>query len=672
MSEFLKNPPATVVPEVRPDGDSDYERLRINLEREMWRSVKNSPTGGIEGLNLGAGVNIVNRLQTMEADGGGEAAGKYAKDVLNLMKDDGLALSQAKLAMDLREEEQDGKHSLTDLERRQLIKDKGAFTMTEYRLLSAGLRSKAPSPEPKTDKSDKSSTPGDPVKKTKAGKPTPGGRTKSDDQPKPVDPAEQARRAQERALRERQRQIDAYRGGGSREEIDKLAELAWAERDYIELAARRERTVVGGFQTKSRGPKYLQESYEDENHNKKTRDVLDRNGKKVLNHSTEGRATDKNVEEARMKFESLRLKQKRKSKAAMTEAGFSDAVFLRHSKLDDETEAGYIANMIDATRQDYARPKGEGRRAELTQKFYDWWVRQGGSGKFFSKQNLIGNWKGNLAKGSVVAIPGFILGGAIAIAAPISAGAGLGAAAGFAIAKGYTRGLASGRISKNAEDATMAGKQAERRLADAKQAIHQSHEAGNYGNITNVYSEATRKEVNRNRARLAIATGIGAVSGTLGNLAGHAIDGMFNGGGHTAPVHHGGPNGSNGDMDHRVGGWHYHTPNNPSTPKHPPVHGLTGQEINVKPGDGEISVIENYAKSHNYHISGKQAFDIYQQLYQQHGSHIIDLNGSGPSTYVISPGNIGLSHPGLAHWHPGVEHQLRQMLEEASENSATN
>lgn len=665
MSEFLKNPPATVVPEVRPDGDSNYERLRIDLEKEMWRSVKNSPTGGIEGLNLGAGVDIVNRLQMMEANGGDEAAGKYANDILSLMKDDGLALSQAKLAMDLREEEQDGKHSLTDIERRQLIKDKGAYTMTGYRLLSAGLHSKAPSPEHKTDKSDKPDTSVDLDKKAKADRPTPGGRTKSSGEPKP-DPAEQARRDQERARKELERQLDAYHGGESKQEIDKLAELAWAEKDYIELAARRERTVAGGFRNKDRGPKYLQESYTDADGQTKTRDLLDRDGKKILNHSTEGRATNKNVEEARTRLESLRLALKRKSEAAMTEAGFSRAVFLEHSRQDDVTEAGYIANMIEATRQDYAKPKGEGWRAERTQKFYDWWVRQGGGDKFFSKQRMVGNLK----KGAVVAVPAFIFGGVIAVTAPISAGAGLGAIIGLGAVKGYTRGLASGRISKNAEDATMAHKQAERRLADAKQAIHQSHEAGNYGNITTVYSEATRKEVKRNRMRLVAATAIGAASGALGDWAGHAIDGMFNGGGHTAPVHHG-PNGSNGDMDHRVGGWHYHTPQHPSAPEHPPVHGLTGQEINVKPGDGEISVIENYAKSHNYHISGKQAFDIYHQLYQQHGSHIIDLN-SGPSTYVISPGNIGLAHPGLAHWHAGVEHQLRQMLEEASESTTAN
>jgi hypothetical protein len=103
-------------------------------------------------------------------------------------------------------------------------------------------------------------------------------------------------------------------------------------------------------------------------------------------------------------------------------------------------------------------------------------------------------------------------------------------------------------------------------------------------------------------------------------------------------------------------------------PKVPPApeHGLTGQEFTVEHGSGEIREIQEYASSHNYKITPEQSYKIYTDLYAEHGSKIIDLSGPGPDTYVIHPGDVGLSHPGTANWYPGIEDELRDKLAKAA------
>jgi hypothetical protein len=382
----------------------------------------------------------------------------------------------------------------------------------------------------------------------------------------------------------------------------------------------------------------------------------------------------------------LRKEYKRLSMKSFRQAGLSPSLYMLHSRIDDDTEANYIGSMIEATRHDYAAPKGEGRRAELTQKFYDWWVRQGGGGKFFSRERKAAGGKfvsrqrlaGALKKGTVIAIPSFVFGGALAVVLPLGAVAGLGGLAGLGVAKGYTRGLASGRIERNARDsATLASEQGRVRRGAAHAVIAQAYAGENAavpGEITGTYAQGTKQEVNRNRARLAVATAIGGFSAYLGGLASHAVENAIFGGGHqpaspgnqpTTPHH-----------EPTAPPQHPTTPPSkptvppsqvpPQQPTQPPVHGVTGQEFYVEHGSGIIREMQEYASAHNYKVSDEQVYEIYQHLQEQYGRNIVDLEGKGPDTYVMNSGGIGLRHPGEANWYPGVENSLRELLAKAA------
>lgn len=99
------------------------------------------------------------------------------------------------------------------------------------------------------------------------------------------------------------------------------------------------------------------------------------------------------------------------------------------------------------------------------------------------------------------------------------------------------------------------------------------------------------------------------------------------------------------------------------------LHDAMGQSFQVEFGHGNTHEIMDYAQAHNYGtITPQQAAHINQELFQHHGPALIDLNGSGHNVYArngsgtITAQNVGISHPGKAHWNPGVEHDLRRLL----------
>jgi hypothetical protein len=269
---------------------------------------------------------------------------------------------------------------------------------------------------------------------------------------------------------------------------------------------------------------------------------------------------------------------------------------------------------------------------------------------------------------------GFVAGTAgVFLAGPIA-----GAAVAAGISRGVARGLLRKYIEKHTHAKSVATYQYEKRLKDQYQKIEAAYakndESKNMSNrpntVTDSYAEGTMKGVRRNRRRLMGSIAIGAAFGAggafLGELAHNALWGNSHKPTAVKPpvVHH--------PVIHQHPVKHHGPTSSPKPPavkptppiQHQPValHGPTGQEFYVTPGGGEISEIQAYAASHNYHVTPRQAYQIYLELYAQHGAKIIKLASSGPSTYVIHPGDIGLSHPGEARWYPGIESELRNYL----------
>jgi hypothetical protein len=202
------------------------------------------------------------------------------------------------------------------------------------------------------------------------------------------------------------------------------------------------------------------------------------------------------------------------------------------------------------------------------------------------------------------------------------------------------------------DEHSVAAAQGRAQLDKAFESIDASYEQGEIPtNTTDTFIEDTERQVLRNRRRLGASAIIGAISGTAGAFAGEAINGA-SGGNHVAVMHHGG---------------NHHVSQHPTHHRsHHSIHGSTGKEFYVEPGSGEIHEIQEYANAHHYSITPEQADQIYNDLYAEHGSKIINLIGSSPSTYVIHPGDVGLSHPGEAHWYPGIEAELRERLAKAA------
>lgn len=446
-----------------------------------------------------------------------------------------------------------------------------------------------------------------------------------------------------------------------REKLDEdlLNKLAYALQDYIDLSARRERTFIIGQKGNHR-PRYLQD--------KDGEYLRDEHNYRIEEHTTEARATAKAVEAARQLYEELRREAKGLSRKAMEPAGFSSAELLLRSKLDDETEVKYIAAQIDLRRQDLARPKGEGRWARRQQKFYDWWVRQGGGHKFLSKDYFkhTGSWK----KAGVVFVAGLpagILAGALLPVAAPAAGIVLGAGAAAGAARGYGRGLAVGKLTQNAADATMAHAQAEVRSSAQLSYSRAAYSEGRIPeSVTDAFKQATAKEVRRNRSRVAIAAGAGAIGGAAGLPIGmvlhaaaeyipwphmswpfgHGGTGHHRAVGKARPDHSGAPEpNQHGGLGHR----HIST-------SQPDNDGLQpqGKQFQVEHGSGEILEIQQYAASRNHPISTSRAGGIWRSAHAKFNDHVVNLDHTTHDVYHVrlAHGQLDtrLSRPGPAHW----------------------
>lgn len=410
-------------------------------------------------------------------------------------------------------------------------------------------------------------------------------------------------------------------------------ELATALNDYTKLAAARSQATLHG------GKVVLTPKY-------KTRGgqpVRDEHGDIVMKEYVV-KATAENVEAARRRYEALRRQAKfwTINKMAEKQVPIADQKLI--SYLEDKTEIKLAGLGIKFDQERLADPKGF--MAGARRKFYDWWARQGRDGKLIST--------GTVKKAAVIAVVGLPIGVAAGAAGAFIAGPLAGGAVAAAMARGVSRGLLRGKIEKSAHAKTVAKEQYEQhQAAQLRQLKAQYREGRVVRSVTNEYSDGVEQNVKRNRRRMVGSAAIGAASGLGGAFVGEAIH-------------------------HAVWGSHHSAGQAPKKPTIPPkphtgagtppaaVHGTTGQEFRVEQGSGEIREIQEYAASHNYHITPQQADEIYNQLYAEHGAKIIDLDGSGPDTYQISPGNVGLSHPGMAHWYPGIEDELRARLEKTA------
>lgn len=378
-------------------------------------------------------------------------------------------------------------------------------------------------------------------------------------------------------------------------------------------------------------------------------------------------ATKAKVEASRERYEALRLKAKEWEVKTMKARGLEQADRVMVSKLQDKTEAKMIALGIKFDAERLAEPKGV--TAGLRKKFYDWWARQGGGATF--KQRL---W-GNVKKSAVVGAASLPFAVAAGISGVIFAGPLVGAAVAAGAGRGVARGLMRSHIEKNSSSKTVAASQMEKRLAEQYENIENGYVRADDGEIhvpasvTGVFAEGTKKDVQRNRRRTLGAMALGAVAGAVGGhfLGDLAHNALWGGGHHPSPQQPYGehsPNSTPPGMQPQPPKPEVPSPSSPA-PNGPPItpeHGLTGQEFKVEHGSGIIREIQEYADSHNYHIKPGDADRIYHELYQEHGSQIIDLKGPGPDTYVIRPGDLGLTHSGEGSWYPGIEDELRDML----------
>jgi hypothetical protein len=107
------------------------------------------------------------------------------------------------------------------------------------------------------------------------------------------------------------------------------------------------------------------------------------------------------------------------------------------------------------------------------------------------------------------------------------------------------------------------------------------------------------------------------------------------------------------------------TAGEPPNRTHLPTPAAGGRTFEVEPGHGITHEIMDYAEAHGQHVTPVQAYREYLDLHSEYGRHIIDLNGPGNNTY-LSGGDVRLSHPGRAHWYPGIVEDLRHFLKSSA------
>lgn len=224
--------------------------------------------------------------------------------------------------------------------------------------------------------------------------------------------------------------------------------------------------------------------------------------------------TKQKVEAARQRYEELRKDAKEWTVAKMEELGLEPGDRVMISKFEDRTEAKLAGLGIKFEAERLANPTGP--LADARKKFYDWWARQGGGDKFFSKKRLLGTAK----KAAVMAAIGAPLGLAAGAAGVFLAGPLAGAAVATGVARGVSRGFLRGRIDKSANAISVAGAQYEQRVNaqhDKIDAVYAPNdEYSTPHEVTGVFAESINKNVRRNRVRVVGSAAIAAIAGGIG------------------------------------------------------------------------------------------------------------------------------------------------------------
>jgi hypothetical protein len=227
-------------------------------------------------------------------------------------------------------------------------------------------------------------------------------------------------------------------------------------------------------------------------------------------------------------------------------------------------------------------------------KFVDWWGKQGGGGKFFSKQRIVGNLK----KGAPMAIVGAAAGIAGAtLLAPALATAGSTAAviaATVATVRGLSRGVAGAALGNAAGRRDL--KVADAQLAAEKAKIQEVHDAPGVASnheLSNVLNKSANKDRwrNFNRYTKGVATGIGAAALGYGLARGIGWAGGQLFGGEKGAAHMLAKPEDNATLRSTA----------PEAPRGPEAWSTT-----LQPGDGFERVFERYAATKGIDPNGAE------------------------------------------------------------------
>jgi hypothetical protein len=333
----------------------------------------------------------------------------------------------------------------------------------------------------------------------------------------------------------------------------------------------------------------------------------------------------------------------------------------------------------DATKSVAEQISGETVLAAKRSRFTNWWARRGGD-KFFSRHRLVGT----SFKVGAIGAPAFLLptivGTVSSFGLEVVPAAAVGAAF-IGVKVGHELGGAL--IDKSKNSLTVAETQASAHIKKAYAAIEDTYDQKNplkkeyrrgYNvQATEVHAEAVDREVSRNRKRFLGAAAIGLAAALAGAYLGDQLHTSVQGilasspalptnvlthHKHLAGTSHGRVASVINHQQRRLNGIsHKHQQSKVfSTAK------TQNTRFYVTPGSGETSEIHNYGLTHHFHTSIAKAEQVYDKLHDKFGDRIIKLNGKGPSTYNIAPGDIGLSHPGYAHWFPGIQKLMNRLL----------
>jgi hypothetical protein len=389
------------------------------------------------------------------------------------------------------------------------------------------------------------------------------------------------------------------------------------------------------------------------------------------------KATKKKVHKARIEFEDNHA---RFMKWSANQTKYMDLEErIKISKAEDKLAAQRVGRELTNSSIDL------GKKSWIA----DRWSHWGGGDKWRSRERI----KGMSKKAGALAVIGFVpaavvAGATLAVAGPAVGAVGIIFAVGAS--RGSARGLIRGNLDSKAEAINVARIRNDSNVAEQHARIDEAYDEPidhddihNLVNnsVSNSFGESNSEQIHRNRTRVVAAFAIGVTVGAAGAVVGEIAHNLiFSGSKHPNAATRPQPKKMSTTTKDASPSHPTHTSNaakpsfKPTYPTHHGVqqqphlhvskdaHGIIGQSIQVHAGESEIGEIEHYAYTHNYHVTPDQASNIYAHLFKEHGSHIIKLDGPGPSTYTISPGEIGLRHPGEAHFYHGIEAEIRRRL----------